>query len=158
MTAPKKSSSTFAFPVFELIPLLSMAPYSAQNYAIMQPAMLGGSIPLRNRISMGAMTRNRCTDNNKPTEASIKHYATRAKDGTGLIVVEGVFIYLTGCDWIHAPVMFKDEHAEAWKKVTDAVHQEGGKIFFQAWHAGKYSFDGKEKLLTNKAHFRAFSK
>jgi 2,4-dienoyl-CoA reductase-like NADH-dependent reductase (Old Yellow Enzyme family) len=103
---------------------------------LLQPAVVGDSIALRNRICMGALTRNRCIDDCKPTEASIKHYADRARDGTGLIVSEGVFVYLTGTDWLHAPVLFKTEHAEAWAKVTDAVHKEGGKMFYQAWHAG----------------------
>jgi 2,4-dienoyl-CoA reductase-like NADH-dependent reductase (Old Yellow Enzyme family) len=85
---------------------------------------------------MGALTRNRCIDNCKPTEASVKHYADRARDCTGLIVSEGIFVYLTGTDWVHAPVLFETEHAEAWKKVTDAVHMEGGKIYCQTWHAG----------------------
>lgn len=120
---------------------------ASKESVILQPVMLGGVIPLRNRICMGAMTRNRCIDNNKPTEASSNHYAARAKDGTGLIIVEGIFIYLTGTDWLHAPVMFEEEHADAWKKVTDAVHQEGGKIFFQPWHAGKiFSWPSREAL------------
>jgi 2,4-dienoyl-CoA reductase-like NADH-dependent reductase (Old Yellow Enzyme family) len=32
--------------------------------------------------------------------------------------------------------MINDDHSQAWRKVTDAVHEVGGKIFFQAWHAG----------------------
>ncbi|EMT72802.1 hypothetical protein FOC4_g10004285 [Fusarium odoratissimum] len=41
---------------------------------------------------MGSMTRNRCIDDNKPGPAQIKHYADRAKYGTGLIVTEGTFV------------------------------------------------------------------
>jgi 2,4-dienoyl-CoA reductase-like NADH-dependent reductase (Old Yellow Enzyme family) len=115
---------------------------------LLQPVTIGGSISLRNRICMGSMTRNRCIDHNKPAEASINHYAARAKDGTGLIVAEGTFIYLTGSDWIHAPVMYEEEHTEAWKKVTHAVHQEGGKIYFQAWHAGRI-FSQSSKCVLN---------
>lgn len=87
---------------------------------------------------MGSMTRNRCVDENKPTQATINHYAERARDGVGLIVVEGTFVYLNGSEWPHAPVMFDQSHVEAWKRVTDAVHREGGKIFFQPWHPGNY--------------------
>lgn len=29
------------------------------------------------------------------------------------------------------------EHAAGWKKVTDAVHQKGGYIYGQIWHAGR---------------------
>jgi 2,4-dienoyl-CoA reductase-like NADH-dependent reductase (Old Yellow Enzyme family) len=33
--------------------------------------------------------------------------------------------------------MCDDEHAVAWEKVVDAVHEKGGKIFMQAWHVGR---------------------
>ena len=39
---------------------------------LLDPVVLGDDIPLHNRICMGSMTRNRCTDANKPTEASVK--------------------------------------------------------------------------------------
>ncbi|KAK0625611.1 N-ethylmaleimide reductase [Lasiodiplodia hormozganensis] len=105
--------------------------------SLLEPAVLGDSLSLRNRICMGAMTRNRCVDDNKPTEATVKHYATRARDGVGLIVAEGTFVYLNGAEWTHTPVMYDKSHAQAWKKVTDAVHSEGGKILFQPWHPGR---------------------
>jgi 2,4-dienoyl-CoA reductase-like NADH-dependent reductase (Old Yellow Enzyme family) len=102
---------------------------------ILQPAILGDSIELRNRVCMGSMTRNRCIDNSKPTEATCKYYAQRAN--TGLIIAEGTFISLHGAEWPWAPVMYNQGHAEAWRKVTGAVHQEKGKIFFQPWHPGR---------------------
>ncbi|TFK54622.1 FMN-linked oxidoreductase [Heliocybe sulcata] len=104
---------------------------------LLQPIILGDSLELRNRIVMGSMTRNRNIDENKPTEASVTHYSVRARDGVGLIVAEGTFVYLNGAEWQYAPLMFDESHAQAWKKVTDAVHQEGGKIFFQPWHPGR---------------------
>ncbi|KAL4956374.1 hypothetical protein BDW69DRAFT_192499 [Aspergillus filifer] len=79
---------------------------------------------------MGPMTRNRCVNDYKHDPAQVKHYADRARDGTGLIVNEGTF-----------PFMIDDQHASACKKVTGAVHEEGGKIFFKAWHAGRYQHD-----------------
>ncbi|KAE8151966.1 hypothetical protein BDV25DRAFT_128353 [Aspergillus avenaceus] len=103
---------------------------------LLQPITLG-SIPLRNRITMGSMTRNRCVEDNKPTAETVRHYAERARDGVGLIIAEGTFISYNGSEWPYAPVMFEEDHAEAWKKVTGAVHREGGKIFFQPWHPGR---------------------
>lgn len=109
---------------------------------ILEPIVLGDEIPLRNRICMGSMTRNRCTNENKPTEANIRHYVDRSRDGTGLIIAEGTFIAPHGAEWPHAPVMFSHEHADAWKHVTKAVHDVGGKIFFQPWHAGMLKLFG----------------
>lgn len=103
---------------------------------LLEPVMVGGKLSLRNRVGMGALTRNRCVDNQKPGPAQVRHYADRARDGVGHIVNEATFVDWAGCDWEHAPAMINDDHAKAWRLVTDAVHQAGGKIFFQAWHAG----------------------
>jgi 2,4-dienoyl-CoA reductase-like NADH-dependent reductase (Old Yellow Enzyme family) len=101
-----------------------------------KPYSLGGTLPLRNRVVMQSMTRNRCNEDNMPGEAVVKYYADRARDGVGLIITEGTFIWLNGAQWLHTPVMFNESHAQAWKHVTDAVHKEGSKIFMQAWHPG----------------------
>lgn len=104
--------------------------------SLLESLTLGDSLLLRNRVCMGALTRNRCIDNSKPTASTVRHYADRAKDGVGLIIAEGTAISLHGLEWPDAPMMTEQAHADAWKKVTDAVHAEGGKIFFQAWHPG----------------------
>ncbi|GKZ95804.1 hypothetical protein AnigIFM59636_009812 [Aspergillus niger] len=104
---------------------------------LLEPVVLGDGIQLRNRICMGSMTRNRCTNGNKPTQVNVKHYADRARDGTGLIVPEGTFICPSGVEWPNAPVTYNDSHAEAWAKVTSEVHKVGGKILFQPWHPGR---------------------
>ncbi|KAH7112103.1 hypothetical protein B0J11DRAFT_542664 [Dendryphion nanum] len=117
--------------------------------SLLQPFDMGNSISLRNRVCMSSMTRNRCIHDNKPTGASARHYATRARDGTGLIITEGIFIYLNGCDFLHSPVLFKEEHAVAWKQVTDAVHQEGGKIIAQLWHGGRSQNENMPLLKEN---------
>ena len=103
--------------------------------ALLQPIVLGGDLELRNRVCMGSMTRNRCIDEGKPVDATIKYYVQRAK--AGLIVAEGTFISLHGAEWPWAPVMYTPGHAQAWKRVTDAVHNAGGKILFQPWHPGR---------------------
>jgi len=104
---------------------------------VLEPITLGDSLQLRNRVCMGSMTRNRCIDESMPTSATANHYSARAQDGVGLIIVEGTFIAPHGAEWPHAPVMYNEAHVAAWKKVVDAVHQEGGKIFFQPWHPGR---------------------
>lgn len=103
---------------------------------LLQPTTLGNCIPLRNHIC--SMTRNRCMDDNKPTQSTITHYAESARDGTGLIVAEGTFTAVNGSEWPHYPLMFDRSHAQSWKEVTDAVHREGGKILFQPWHPGEF--------------------
>ncbi|OJJ55009.1 hypothetical protein ASPSYDRAFT_93033 [Aspergillus sydowii CBS 593.65] len=119
--------------------------------SLLEPVTVGGKLPLRNRVTMGSMTRNRCVDDYKPGQAQITHYADRARDGTGLIVNEGTFVDWTGCDWKYSPFMITDDHSAAWKAVTDAVHKEGGKIFFQAWHAGRCQHD-QMPIMKEKGH------
>lgn len=104
--------------------------------SLLTPVALGDLPKLPNRICMGSMTRNRCVDDNKPTQASVEHYADRARDGAALIVAEGTFVYYNGAEWPHASLMMRQEHADAWKPVVEAVHKEGGKILFQPWHPG----------------------
>lgn len=104
---------------------------------LLEPIAVGGKLLLRNRVVMGSMTRNRCVDNLKPGPAQVKHYADRARYGTGLIINEGTFIDWSGSNYDYAPVIIDDDHAEAWRKVVDAVHEQGGKIYLQAWHAGQ---------------------
>ncbi|KAH8767476.1 hypothetical protein F5883DRAFT_671114 [Diaporthe sp. PMI_573] len=109
--------------------------------SLLESVVVGGNLSLRNRVVMGSMTRNRCVDNLKPGPAQVRHYADRARDGVGLIVNEGTFVDWMGCDWDNSPVMINEDHAKAWRLVTDAVHREGGKIFFQAWHPGRCQHD-----------------
>ncbi|KAF4943156.1 hypothetical protein F66182_18819 [Fusarium sp. NRRL 66182] len=109
--------------------------------SLLEPITIGGKLSLRNRVVMGSMTRNRCVDGYKPGPAQVKHYTDRARDGVGLIINEGTFVDWTGCDWKYAPFMITKDHAEAWRQVTDAVHKEGGKNFFQAWNAGRVQHD-----------------
>lgn len=116
---------------------------------LLQPEVLSDDLTLRNRICMGAMTRNRCVDDSKPTQASVTHYVERAMDGAGLIVAESIFISLQGTEWQHAPAMFDQSHAEAWKKVTKGVHSEGGRIMLQPWHPGRIQNENMPQLKDN---------
>ena len=103
--------------------------------SLLQPATIGATLHLRNRIIMSSMTRNRNTENLTPGQASVEYYSQRAT--AGLIVTEGVLPSPLVTPWPYAPVMCDEEHAVAWAKVVDAVQAKGGKIFMQAWHVGK---------------------
>ncbi|KAG8910372.1 hypothetical protein FRC01_006371 [Tulasnella sp. 417] len=96
-----------------------------------------GDVELRNRNIMSAMTRNRSVPVNVPNDANVEYYAQRAEGGAGLIVSEGVLISPQGTTWPHAPGLWSKEQTEGWKRVTDSVHQAGGKIFAQLWHVGR---------------------
>lgn len=106
--------------------------------SLLEHVTIGNRLPLRNRLAMASMTRNRCVDDFKPGQAQVKHYADRARDGPGIIVSEGILVDWAGIDWTRAPFMISDEHAEAWRAVVEAVHAEGALMYFQAWHPGMW--------------------
>lgn len=93
-------------------------------------------ISLANRIVMAPMTRTRALDN-VPDELTALYYAQRAS--AGLIVSEGLPISDEGRGYLYTPGLYTDEQTQAWRKVTDAVHAKGGKIFAQLWHVGRMS-------------------
>jgi N-ethylmaleimide reductase len=69
--------------------------------------------------------------------------------GAGLLISEGTIVSEQGMGWAWAPRIYKDEHIEGWKKVTQAVHEADGKIFCQLWHMGRVthsSFHGLQPL------------
>ncbi|KAK7043863.1 hypothetical protein VNI00_008029 [Paramarasmius palmivorus] len=106
--------------------------------SLLKPLTLG-PLTLRNRIVMSAMTRNRSVPTNVPNDLNVEHYKQRAKGGAGLIVTEGILITQQGTEWQHAPGIWSDEQVQGWKKVTSAVHEEGGLIYAQLWHLGRVS-------------------
>jgi 2,4-dienoyl-CoA reductase-like NADH-dependent reductase (Old Yellow Enzyme family) len=41
--------------------------------------------------------------------------------------------------WSETPGIYSDEMVAGWKKIVEAVHQAGGRIFLQLWHCGRAS-------------------
>jgi len=97
-----------------------------------------GDITLKNRIVMAPLTRGRANNNEHiVTDLVAKYYKQRAS--AGLIITEGSQVSKLGVGYANTPGIYSDEQVEAWKKVTRAVHEEGGKIFIQLWHVGRLS-------------------
>ena len=102
---------------------------------LFEPLSLG-AIEAKNRIIMAPLTRGRSTQpGSVPNEMMATYYRQRA--GAGLIISEATGISVEGLGWPAAPGIWSDEQVEGWKLVTDAVHEEGGKIVLQMWHMGR---------------------
>lgn len=95
------------------------------------------SIQLANRTVMAPMTRNRAVDANTPNALMAEYYGQRAS--AGLIITEGTSPSPNGLGYARIPGLFNDAQVRAWKRVTDAVHAKGGKIFVQLMHTGRVS-------------------
>ena len=91
-----------------------------------------GRYTLPNRLVMAPMTRSRADDNGVPSDLVVTYYAQRAS--AGLIITEGVFPSAMGKGYVRTPGIATDEQIAVWKKVTEAVHAKGGRIFMQIMH------------------------
>ena len=102
--------------------------------SLFEPALLG-AIAVPNRILMAPLTRARATAAGVPTPIMQTYYRQRAS--AGLIISEATAISREGGGWSGAPGIWTAEQTEAWKPVTEAVHDAGGRIVLQLWHMGR---------------------
>ncbi len=104
---------------------------------LFQPGRVAG-VELKNRIVMSAMTRGR-TPGGIQGDLNVEYYVQRT--GAGLIMGESTSISPNAVGFSpNNPRIYIEEHAAGWKKVTDAVHARGTKIFLQLWHCGRNSY------------------
>ncbi len=95
-----------------------------------------GAIQCPNRILMAPLTRGRSVSGHVPeTALKAEYYAQRAD--AGLIIAEATGISQEGLGWPAAPGIWSAAQVEAWKPVTAAVHEAGGRIILQLWHMGR---------------------
>lgn len=119
---------------------------------LLQPIQIG-DLNLKNRVWMAPMTRSRANNpENKVFDLHAKYYLQRAS--AGLIISEGSQISPKAVGYINTPGIYSEAQTEAWKQVTQAVHEAGGHIFIQLWHVGRMShpdFHGGELPLSASA-------
>lgn len=106
------------------------------NQALFQPYDLG-PITLANHIVMAPLTRNRAGAGLVPGELAATYYAQRAS--AGLLITEATQISPQAQGYQDTPGIYTQAQIEGWRKVTDAVHDKGGRIFVQLWHVGRIS-------------------
>jgi N-ethylmaleimide reductase len=109
---------------------------TASTNNLFSPIMLG-DLNLSNRIIMAPLTRNRAGEGNAPQPINVEYYRQRAS--AGLIISEGSQISASGIGYPGTPGIHSGEQIGGWKRVTDAVHEQGGHIFIQLWHTGRIS-------------------
>lgn len=96
-----------------------------------------GDLTLPNRIVMAPMTRNRAGDADVPVLLTVTYYVQRAS--AGMIITEGSQVSPQGVGYVHTPGIYSEAQVAGWKKVTEAIHRNGGRIFIQLWHVGRVS-------------------
>lgn len=97
-----------------------------------------GRMDLPSRVVMAPLTRARSAQpGDIPTEMNARYYAQRSS--AALIISEASYISRQGKGYDGTPGCFTSEQLAGWKKVVEAVHAEGGRIFLQIWHVGRMS-------------------
>lgn len=103
---------------------------------LFQP-LTAGDLQLRNRLVLAPLTRARSGVERIPNALMQDYYVQRAS--AGLILTEATAITPSAVGYADTPGIWSDEQIAGWKKITDAVHAEGGLIVMQLWHVGRIS-------------------
>ncbi|WP_426144893.1 FAD-dependent oxidoreductase [Polaromonas sp. DSR2-3-2] len=98
-----------------------------------------GFTTLKNRVLMGSMHTG-LEDGRKHFPAMAAYFAERARGGVGLMVTGGFAPNVAGWTKPFAGMLATSGAARRHRQVTDAVHQEGGKIALQILHTGRYGY------------------
>jgi N-ethylmaleimide reductase len=98
--------------------------------------LVAGDLHLANRIVLAPLTRNR-SPGAVPTELGVTYYRQRAS--AGLLITEATAISHQGQGYADVPGLYAPEQLQGWKRITDAVHADGGRIVTQLWHVGRVS-------------------
>ncbi len=97
-----------------------------------------GPLNLAHRIIMAPLTRSRSAQpGDIPNDLNVEYYEQRSS--AALIITEATQISPQGKGYAYTPGIHSAKQIAGWKKITDAVHQQGGHIFMQLWHVGRVS-------------------
>ncbi|WP_322015205.1 alkene reductase [Paraburkholderia sp. J12] len=97
-----------------------------------------GAYTLSHRVALAPLTRMRSETGDIPGDLMVEYYAQRASEG-GLLIAEATPVSVRGNGYQGAPGIYADEQIAGWKRVVDAVHAKGARIFLQLFHAGRQS-------------------
>jgi 2,4-dienoyl-CoA reductase (NADPH2) len=113
------------------------------NHAIPYPHLLApldlGFVTLPNRVLMGSMHTG-LEDHARDFDKLAAYFAERARGGVGLMVTGGFSPNISGWLKPFASRLSMPWHVARHRKITSAVHAEGGRICLQILHAGRYGY------------------
>ncbi|MGY2491787.1 alkene reductase [Cupriavidus sp. CP313] len=96
-----------------------------------------GPYALPNRMVMAPLTLSHADDDDVPSDLATTYYARRAS--AGLIITEATHVSQQGKGYMGTPGIYSEAQVRQWRRITDAVHAAGGRIFAQIWHVGRVS-------------------
>ncbi|MFH7018655.1 alkene reductase [Flavobacterium sp. FlaQc-47] len=111
---------------------------SITNNNLFEPFIIGKT-KLNNKIIMAPMTRGRADHQTHLPHFDIEGTYYQQRATAGLIISEGIAVSSKAIGSVNIPGLYNQQQIAQWKKITDRVHQSGGKIFAQLWHVGRIS-------------------
>ncbi|WP_425807705.1 FAD-dependent oxidoreductase [Desulfitobacterium sp. Sab5] len=97
-----------------------------------------GKVELKNRLIMAPMALGYCKKG-LITDRMIEFFRLRASGGVGLIILGALQVDPIRKTEYDAVYINDDSTIPGLRRLTDAVHTEGSKIFGQLFHAGRYA-------------------
>ena len=113
---------------------------------LLSPIKIRG-LELKNRIILPAMGTRMASEKGEITDRLIAYHAARAKGGCGLNIVEVAAVHRPSSP-AHFVWICEDSLIEGHKKLTDTIHENGGKAGIQLWQGGlAVSMDPSAQIL-----------
>jgi N-ethylmaleimide reductase len=112
----------------------SMTPSAVR--ALFDPVSLG-ALHLPHRIAMAPMTRYRADERGCVGALGVEYYRQRAQ--AAMIVSETNAVHPAGRIGSYVAGLYAEAHVTSWSAVTEAVHQQGGRMVAQLMHGGRVS-------------------
>ncbi|KAL2209400.1 NADPH dehydrogenase [Sarocladium strictum] len=121
-----------------------MSTTSLDNSALFATVKVGHA-SLQHRIVMAPMTRRRASIDFVPTSVMVDYYAQRATVPGTLLITEATAVSPRSASQPNTPGIWTAEQVEAWKPVTEAVHNKASFIYIQLWIVGRAVRVGAQK-------------
>ena len=90
-----------------------------------------------NRLVVPAMVMNFCNDDGTATQRYTAYHEAKARGGWGLIITEDYAVSPAGKGFPNIPGLWNDDQIDSHSKFTKRIHESGGRIFAQIYHAGR---------------------
>jgi 2,4-dienoyl-CoA reductase-like NADH-dependent reductase (Old Yellow Enzyme family) len=103
---------------------------------LFSPAQIG-SLTLPNRLVRSATAEMLADDAGRPSQALADLYRELARGGVGLIITGHMYVAPVGKGHPQMSGIYDDDLIPDLRRLTDAVHDEGGRIGVQINHAGR---------------------
>lgn len=98
-----------------------------------------GSLMVANRIVRAATSESMAEADGAVSEALVALYRDLGRGGAGLIITGHIYVERRGQYTPHQIGIDRDERVHGLRRLTDAVHASGGRVFAELAHAGSQS-------------------